>query len=138
MLSNLSFEFMAATSELDGLNASVERFAELHHWPADFLFKVKLVIEEIMVNVIAYGADGGHAPTVRFKLGQDQLRLVMHIEDNGIAFDPLQQSMPDLTASLEDRPIGGLGVYLVRQLMDSVDYRRDGNWNCLTVSKALG
>jgi anti-sigma regulatory factor (Ser/Thr protein kinase) len=137
MSSNFSFEFMAVASELDGLNESVDNFAQLQHWPQDFLFTVRLVLEEIVVNVISYGATGGNVPRVLVRLCQDQSQLVMHIEDNGIVFDPLQKAAPDLDTSLEDRPIGGLGVYLVRQLTDSVQYSRNGDWNCLTVSKAL-
>jgi serine/threonine-protein kinase RsbW len=128
---------MAELSELERLNASVDSFGALNDWPEDFLFAVKLVLEEIVINVMSYGADGGDVPKVLVRLEQDSLQLVMHIEDNGIPFDPLQKEAPDLDASLEDRAIGGLGVYLVRQLMDSVSYRRDGDWNRLTVSKAL-
>lgn len=128
---------MAELPELERLNASVDSFAQVNDWPEDFLFAVKLVLEEIVINVMSYGAGGGGVPQVLVRLDQDSAQLEMHIDDNGIAFDPLQREAPDLDASLEDRPIGGLGVYLVRQLMDSVSYRRDGDWNRLTVSKAL-
>ncbi len=57
--------------------------------------------------------------------------------DNGMAFDPLQKSAPDLESSLEDRPIGGLGVFLVLEFMDDVTYQRDGEWNRMSMLKVL-
>ena len=70
-------------------------------------------------------------------MAQKDGTLSMEIADNGIAFDPLQLPAPDLHAEIDDRPIGGLGIFLVRELMDSVTYRRDGDWNRLMVTKTL-
>jgi anti-sigma regulatory factor (Ser/Thr protein kinase) len=137
MPSHLSLEYPAELPALESLNDSIDSFAESQGWPAEFLFKVKLVLEEVVINVVSYGSEGGHVPTVQVKLSQDDGQLVIRIDDDGIAFDPLQKAPPDLDASLDDRPIGGLGVYLVRQLMDSVSYQRDGDWNRLTVSTSL-
>ena len=137
MPSHLSLEYPAELPALDSLNDSIDSFAEAQGWSAEFLFKVKLVLEEVVINVVSYGSEGDRIPKVQVKLNQDDGQLVIRIDDDGIAFDPLRQAPPDLEASLEDRPIGGLGVYLVRQLMDSVSYQRDGDWNRLTVSTSL-
>jgi serine/threonine-protein kinase RsbW len=63
----------------------------------------------------------------------DAIELV--VEDGGPAFDPLQQATPDLEAALDDRPVGGLGIHLVRQMMDEVAYQRTGQRNRLTMRK---
>ena len=90
-----------------------------------------------MMNVISYGSDGAVIPNVRLHLAQQGAALSMEIADDGVAFDPLQAPAPDLDADIDDRPIGGLGVFLVRELMDSVAYRREAGWNRLSVTKTL-
>ena len=61
----------------------------------------------------------------------------MEIADNGKPYDPLSAPPPDIDSALDDRPIGGLGVYLVRQLMDDVRYCHDRGWNKLTLTKTI-
>ena len=63
--------------------------------------------------------------------------LRLELSDDGIAFDPLSLPPPDVSLDIEDRLIGGLGVHLIRTMMDSVSYRREGDWNRLLVTKAL-
>ena len=106
-------------------------------WPEKTLSHVRLVVEELMMNIIVHGSDGENVPHIRVHLAQQDGTLVMEIADDGVAFDPLQIPAPELDSSLDDRPIGGLGVHLVRGLMDSVTYRREGGWNRLSVTKAV-
>jgi anti-sigma regulatory factor (Ser/Thr protein kinase) len=60
-------------------------------------------------------------------------RVVLDIRDNGAAYDPLGHAPPDLDADIADRPIGGLGIHLVRELAQDACYRRDGGWNLLRI-----
>ncbi|MCF8161173.1 MAG: ATP-binding protein [Polaromonas sp.] len=137
MSSHLSLELMADLTELERLNDALDQLAQTQRWSAESLFQIKLALEEVVVNVISYGAEGGRLPRIHVELRQDAARLEIEVADDGIAFDPLQKAVPDLDASLENRPIGGLGVYLVRQLMDSVRYQRDAGQNKLSITKTL-
>jgi anti-sigma regulatory factor (Ser/Thr protein kinase) len=94
-------------------------------------------LEEIVTNVICHGCcDGSHA-SIEVELALQPDELVMTVEDSATPFDPLQAPAPDLEAALEDRPIGGLGVHLVRKLMDRVTYERRDGKNRLVMSKIL-
>jgi anti-sigma regulatory factor (Ser/Thr protein kinase) len=75
--------------------------------------------------------------TVEVSLALVENGLTMTVEDNGPQFDPLTLPPPDLTTSLAERPVGGLGVFLVRRVMDAVSYQRVGSLNRLTVTKSL-
>ena len=138
MSHQITLELMADMAGLETADQALDQFASRMTWPETALFQVRLVLEELMMNVISYGAAGGTAiPRVRLHLDQQGSLLRMEIADDGVAFDPLQAPAPDLDASIEDRPIGGLGVFLVRELMDSVDYAREAGWNRLSVTKTL-
>jgi anti-sigma regulatory factor (Ser/Thr protein kinase) len=117
---------------------AVGDFAESMSWPDDSIFKVKLVLEEILMNVISYGGDGAHKPSISMHLSQKGDLVSMEIADDGIPYDPLTAPPPDLESDLDHRPVGGLGVFLIRELMDSVAYRHENGRNHLTVKKHLG
>jgi sigma-B regulation protein RsbU (phosphoserine phosphatase) len=67
--------------------------------------------------------------------GNGELKII--ISDSGVAFDPTQKAEADITLTAEERPIGGLGIFLVRQIMDNVSYRRQDGRNILTLTKKL-
>lgn len=137
MAHQITLELTADMAGLEKADKTLDEFALAVHLPEETLFQVRLVLEEVLMNVISYGAGGGAIPDVQLNMAQVENTLSMEIADNGIAFDPLQLPPPDLDAAIDDRPIGGLGIFLVRELMDSVTYRRDGDWNRLMVTKAL-
>jgi len=131
----ITLELSADMAGLEKADKTLDEFALAVHLPEETLFQARLVLEEVLMNVISYGAGGGAVPDVQLNMAQKDGTLSMEIADNGIAFDPLQLPAPDLDADIDDRPIGGLGIFLVRELMDSVTYRRDGDWNRLMVTK---
>jgi anti-sigma regulatory factor (Ser/Thr protein kinase) len=92
---------------------------------------------EWITNVISYTHEDGreHWILVRFLASRDQARIV--VEDEGREFDPLALPPVDTSAPLEQRPIGGLGVHMIRRLMDSVEYRRESGRNILTMTRSL-
>jgi len=97
-----------------------------------------LALEEVFMNVVAHGCQSGLAPRqVEVSLSLGSNAVTMMVEDNGPQFDPLSLRSPDLAASLADRRVGGLGVYLVRSVMDTVSYARIGGRNQLRMSKRL-
>ena len=133
----ITLELMADMASLETADRALDEFATRMAWSETALFQLRLVLEEIMMNVISYGSDGTAIPQVRLHLVQEGAALSMEIADDGVAFDPLQAPAPDLDADIDDRPIGGLGVFLVRELMDSVTYLREAGWNRLSVTKTL-
>ena len=133
----LTLELDAEIESLATADKAVGDFAESMSWPDEATFKVKLVLEEILMNVISYGGDSSQKPRITLHLSQQNDLLSMEISDDGIAFDPLTAPPPDLESDLDDRPIGGLGVHLVRELMDNVSYRFKYGRNHLLVTKAL-
>jgi len=134
---HLSLELAADLAELERLNGALDQLAHAQCWSAESLFHVKLALEEVVVNIISYGADDGRLPKIHVALRQHEVQLEIEVVDDGVAFDPLQLTQPDLGASLDDRAVGGLGIYLVRQLMDSVRYKRDLKRNKLSITKTL-
>ncbi len=101
-------------------------------------FKLRLSIEEAVENVVRYAYDGGigwlEAGT---SLDKDSLILTIELRDAGVPFNPLDKDDPDVTLSAEDRNIGGLGIYLCKKMMDSIDYRYEDGNNILTMTKKV-
>lgn len=138
MAERLKLEGEAEMTSLAALLDSIESFGQRQGWPAGVISQLRLVVEELVINVIAYGSPGRSSPKLEIGLEQEGGHLNLSIADNGIAFDPLQVTPPNLDVGLEEREVGGLGIYLISQLMDSVSYKRDGAWNRLLMTKALG
>lgn len=94
-----------------------------------------LALDEAMTNTIAYAWPEGGDHELILVLSVDDAAVVAVVSDDGIAFDPLEVPPPDLESSLEDRPVGGLGVHFMKTLMDEVSYRRAEERNVLTLRK---
>ena len=134
---SITIRLAADLQDVERLNRLVRQFGELHEIPGRTLYAVNLAIDELVTNAILYGFESpaGQQITVRVDVEGAQLRAV--IEDHGREFDPLTHPAPDLNAPLEARQLGGLGVHLVRSLMDHLDYRRAGAKNVLTFWKRI-
>jgi anti-sigma regulatory factor (Ser/Thr protein kinase) len=124
-------------SELERLSQEVEAYAEAHRLPAKILHAVNLCLDEIVTNIISYGYDdqADHQITVRLSLRAGELAI--EIEDDGKPFNPLTAPEPDLYKPLEERPIGGLGIHLLRKVMDDMEYRRQQGKNVLILRKTV-
>lgn len=100
-------------------------------------FTLRLVLEELVVNVVNYAyGEGGDGPLDITVENRDNA-IVITLTDQGVPFNPLEQEAPDTDLPPEDRPIGGLGIFLVREMMDNVSYRYEDGRNILTVGKGL-
>lgn len=121
-------------SELVTLAAFVDRFAFDSALPEDVAFQLSLVLEELVTNAITHGAARG-AIELRLELRSEAVEI--DLIDAGAAFDPRSVPQPPLDVPLEERHIGGLGVYLVRQFVDEIDYRREDGRNHLRLCKRL-
>jgi serine/threonine-protein kinase RsbW len=100
--------------------------------PESAAFKLDLILEEILVNVFRYAyPSGGGAAAVGYSVTAPNC-LRIDVRDSGAAFNPLERPAPDTTLSIEDRPIGGLGILLVQSMASAVSYRREGDQNILS------
>ena len=136
MSANLTLNMEARLDEIERIHAAVEILAEAEGWPEDLLFQIKLVVEEMGTNIVKYGDDGQGQTEVSITLTSESDALIMEIVDSGKPFDPFTEAPPpDLDSPVPDRPIGGLGVYLVQQLMDEARYAREDGKNKLTFIK---
>ena len=114
----------------------VDELAEANDWPPASAYQIRLAIEEIVLNVIKYGVVGGGRIDIDISPGPETVSV--RIADNGKAFDPTHDSeTPDTHAELHDRPIGGLGVFLVGRVMDEFHYVREEDLNVVTLIKKL-
>jgi sigma-B regulation protein RsbU (phosphoserine phosphatase) len=99
--------------------------------------QMNLAMEEAVVNVMDYAYPAGTVGDVTIEAESDDDQLQFTIIDNGTPFDPTAKEEVDTTLSAEERPIGGLGIHLVRQLMDSINYERIDEKNILTLRKKI-
>ncbi|MBO7134297.1 MAG: ATP-binding protein [Bacteroidales bacterium] len=104
----------------------------------DLRFKLRLSIEETVENVVQYAyKDSIGWMEVETNLDDKALMLTVTLKDAGKPFNPLEMPDPDITLSVEEREIGGLGIYLCKQLMDEVTYRYEDGCNILTMKKNI-
>ncbi len=123
--------------EIPRLTEAVEAFCEPFEPSTKDLFSLQLALEELITNIVTHGyTDGGvHTFTVVLSAGAGCIRAV--ITDDAPAYDPFARAEVDTSLPLEDRPIGGLGVHLVKKLMDVSHYERLDGKNILTIERRL-
>ena len=115
---------------------ALEQFGRDHQLPAAAVHAADLALEEHLTNLMTHGFadDLEHQITVRFSVASD---FVIEVEDDGRPFNPLTQPEVDTSVPLSLKPVGGLGIHLMRRFMDGLDYRREGARNILRMTKRL-
>lgn len=123
--------------EIARVTAAFAAFAVAHGLPASVRRSLQVALDELLTNTMVYGFAGqeGGAVTVEVALHPD--RVAVTVTDDGKPFDPLGQAPPDTALPLAQRPIGGLGLGLVRGMMDEVSYQRRGDRNVVVLAKRL-
>lgn len=129
-------------SEMTALEPFVDQMSEEYGLDMAFSFQLHLALDEAVSNVVnyAYGELQGMPVTIEAEKSTDNDRssLVIRIIDNGLEFNPLEEAPEvDVTLNAEERQIGGLGIFLIRQVMDEVRYERLSDQNRLTMIKYL-
>ena len=100
------------------------------------LTKFNLVVEEIFVNIVSYAyEDNSTNNIVTISIKDNDDKTIITFVDNGKHFNPLIKDDPDISLSVDERPVGGLGIYLVKKMMDNVEYEYKDNKNILTIEK---
>jgi len=122
-------------SELDRFNQALTEFGRQHRLPDKVMHDLNLALEEILTNIISYGYIDSREHEIRVSLSARPGEVRAEVEDDGQPFNPLEAPEPDITKPLEERTIGGLGIHLVRKLMDALEYKRRADRNILTIRK---
>ena len=125
------------TQEVPRLNAFVDEVCKSVGFDEDKTMEIKVAVEEAVVNVMNYAYPPEQRGDVTIEAASNDIRLKFTIIDSGKPFDPTVQNEVDTTLSAEARSIGGLGIHLIRQNMDSINYERVDNLNVLTLRKKL-
>lgn len=129
----------ATVENIPVVTAFVDEQLEALNCPLKTRMQIDIAIDELFGNIAqyAYDPDIGSA-TVRVEASEDSLAVIITFIDGGIPYDPLKADDPDITSlSAEDRPLGGLGIYMVKKSMDAITYEyRDGK-NILSIKKKL-
>lgn len=119
---------------LAGLNDRLEDSLQQRGVVAERIGQVRLIVEELASNAIHHGECGARGLPLRLRVSVDREALVLELREHGVAFDPAAERLPALEAEVEERPVGGLGLFLVQQLADALDYRREGDANVVRVT----
>jgi anti-sigma regulatory factor (Ser/Thr protein kinase) len=124
-------------SELESITLTLENFFSDHHLSSTVLFDVNLVIEEVFTNIVFYAFNDSREHLINIHVVKKDELLTIQIEDQGIPFNPLEKSEPDLDKPISEREVGGLGIHLVKKMMDHIEYSRKGHKNVLKLYKNI-
>ena len=138
MSGKIALRVAASHAQMELVEQAIDKMARREQWPDDVIYKVKLVVEEIGLNIIDHGYGRDDSKEMEFRLNSEDGALTIEFIDEAKPFDPLSETPdPDISSGIGERPIGGLGVYLVQEMMDEVKYTRDSNRNRLTMVMRL-
>jgi serine/threonine-protein kinase RsbW len=121
-------------AEIPGVSARLEEDMGAHGFSPEEVLDTQLAVEEVITNIIVHGYRGqGGGIQLSCRFFRDHIEI--RITDSAPRFDPLSMPEPDLDATIDERRIGGLGIYLIRQVMDSISYHYENGKNVLTMEK---
>ena len=107
--------------------------------PIGLQMKIDVAVEELFVNIASYAyAPGSGSATVRMEVEENPKTVMITFVDRGVPYDPLAKEDPDVTLSINDREIGGLGIFMVKKSMDDMIYAYENGQNVLTIRKRIG
>jgi len=125
-------------SDIANVQNKIDHFCDKHSLPERLKNELNLILDELIINTILYGYidQQDHNITIKIFLSADDLKIIYR--DDGIEFDPTKQQEPShLSESASEKPLGGLGIHLVKNLMDAIEYKRDKGRNILILTKKL-
>ncbi len=121
--------------EIAHVAEQINEFCASQDVTSEVAYAVNLALDEILTNTISYGYDDDEPHRIEIIVRLEAEALVIVLVDDGAAFDLSNAPTPDIGASLEERPLGGLGLFLVHQMMESVEYQREEGRNIVTLKK---
>ena len=137
MPAELNVTIPARLSEVRELSSKVEAFGGANGLPDPKVFVINLALDELITNTVTHGLEDKADAEIRIRMRVRADTLILVLEDNGQPFDPTQDTNADVTSSLEERAIGGLGLHLVKSFADRVSYEFVEGRNRLTMEHDL-
>jgi serine/threonine-protein kinase RsbW len=132
-----SFELKSSLAELDNLCLNLETLGAKIGLSKKLIFEINLALDELFTNIISYGFSDEEEHTIKVTITPQKGKICLSIEDDGVPFNPIEFNTPDAACSVENCKIGGLGIHIMRKLMDDICYERCGDKNILTLKKNL-
>jgi len=123
--------------ELVRIEAFLEELGDSWEFPLPLVMSLNLVLEEAVTNIVQYGYDDTAEHFIDLLFGLEGDRLTITLVDDGHEYDPTAREDPDIHLPAGERPIGGLGIFLIRKIMDTVVYQRKENKNYLILTKKI-
>lgn len=136
----MKFSYKNNLLELRKLASDIQTFSTSYKLPQEIVYALNLCLDEVLTNIISYGLkEKSEDCPINLELIVVDNQVVATMSDPGIPFNPLKSrsSCPDIQSPLEDRNIGGLGVYFLEQYMDKIEYNRENDNNVLTLTKYI-
>ncbi len=133
----MTLELNSGLEELQRLVEFIEAFCHLHVLPDETSYHLNIALEELVLNVMRHGRCNPAEGSIRLEIELDGDTLNIELSDTGVPFNPLDRPAPDLTGNIAGRPVGGLGIHLVRSLMGSIGYQRREGRNHLHLTKQV-
>ena len=135
MTEHLEITLQNKLSEIGRFYQILMEFGQQHGLPDKVMHDFNLAVEEILTNIISYAYTDSREHEIKVCLEVRPGEVKAKVEDDGQPFNPLEAPEPDIAKSLEERTIGGLGIRLVRKLMDGLEYKTQADKNLLTITK---
>ena len=135
--SDYCFKLKSKLSELKTLCRHLEDCGNVLELPQKCLFEINLGLDELFTNIISYGFEDELEHQIKFSLAMEKETLVVQVEDDGKPFNPLDTTGPEVSQDLDSINIGGLGIHLVKNMMDDIDYQRVEGKNKLILKKCV-
>ncbi|MBW2656647.1 MAG: ATP-binding protein [Deltaproteobacteria bacterium] len=132
-----SFELKSSLDELDQLCQNLETFGKKFGLSKKLIFEINLALDELFTNIISYGFKDNQEHTIKVTIRPQNDELCLCIEDDGKPFNPIDFETPNVSCSVEECKIGGLGIHIMKKLMDEVCYERCGDKNVLNLKKKI-
>jgi anti-sigma regulatory factor (Ser/Thr protein kinase) len=133
----LQLELLPQLTEIRRLAKAIEEFGEKFGFSSVAIQQVTLALDELVTNIVHHGMQDRAAGAIVIDFRYDAPMLTVTVSDSGRPFDPREVSQLDRKSTLDEHPIGGLGVHLIRSLMDSIDYRHESGQNHVTLVKRI-
>ena len=134
---NYSFELDNKLSDLKALNQHLIDFGRDIGLPELIISEINVCLDELFTNIVFYGFKDDRVHKIKFTIKVDDTMLIATMEDDGVPFNPLKKKAAELTTDIDSAQIGGLGIHITRELMDTINYERKRGINRVTIKKSI-
>lgn len=137
MMDELRVSLAPRLSSVRSLAQMVEGFGDANELPEQKIYMINLALDELITNTVSYGLRGVDQPQIEITVQLNDSVLVLNVVDNGHRFDPTQDTGPDVSSDIDERPVGGLGLHLIKSFADRMRYEYVDGKNRLTLEHDL-